>query len=144
MVALNRQIIDKFFDRVEAKIVKTQTKIASHALDTLFRKSPHAGENQAKGEYDANHKISINHAGHSSHHGPTHNEAASRMFITTEKAKLSAIKFGDSITVLNDTGHAIDVEIGMQQPGNTWKKRGYYPFRKTRVDLKRKYNNVLK
>lgn len=144
MVALNKQIIDKFFDRVEKKIVKTQTKIASDALDLLFRKSPHAGENQAKGEYDANHKISINRAGHSSHHGATHSEAASKMFVAAEKVKLSTLKFGNTVTVLNDTEHAIDVEIGMQQPGNTWKKNGYYPFRKTRVDLKRKYNNVLK
>lgn len=139
MADLNRKIIDNFFDKIEKKIVKTQTKIASDALSLLFRKSPHAGQNYAKGEYDANHKISINNAGHSSHHGPTYSEAASGALLITEKAKLSTLKFGDTVTVLNDTAHAIDVETG-----RLWSIDGYYPFRRTRFDLKRKYKNVLK
>jgi len=143
-MALNKKIIDNFFDKVEKKVVEVQKDIAKDALNLLFRKSPHAGENQAKGEYDANHKISINHGSTSGHHGPTHSKTASKVLINIEKAKLSRTKIGDTITVLNDTAHAIDVEIGKNNPGNTWKRRGYYPYRKTKIDLMGKHSNVIR
>jgi len=143
-MVLNRKIIDKFFDKVEKKVVKAQTDIAKDALSLLFRRSPHAGENQAQGEYDANHKIAINNGPSSSHHGPTNSSVASKAYVNREKAKLSRVKIGDVVTVLNDTEHAIDVEIGRNNPGNRWHRRGYYPYRTTKIDLMGKYKNVIR
>lgn len=144
MVQNNRAIIDKFIDKIEKKVVKVQSKMASDVLSSLFRSSPHAGQNQSKGEYDANHKLSINHKPTSPHHGPTGSEAASKGFVALEKTKLASLKFGDHVTILNDTEHAIDVEIGMMKAGNTWKRGGYYPFRSALIDLKEKYSHVIK
>lgn len=147
MAGLNKAKIDDFFDELEKKIVRTQKKIVATGLDRLFAKSPHAGESrgkQSKSEYDANHKISVNGKGHSAHHGPTGNKGVSQALVNTEKLKMGSVKIGDRVTILNDTEHALDVEVGKLAGGNRWKRSGYYPFRGTLNELKEKYNNVLK
>jgi len=135
--------IDEFFKKQKEKVAKKQQEIAIVALISLFSKSPHAGEDYSKGEYDANHKISINHKGGSSHHRATGSESNSKQFIDNEIRKAKTIKCGDSVNIFNTTGHAKDVEYG-KVVSSTWKKSGYYPYLQINNLLDQRYKDVIK
>lgn len=52
-----------YFDRLRGRVAKQQGKIVSDTLDALFDNSPHLGDPEspwATGEYEINHKVSIN------------------------------------------------------------------------------------
>ena len=135
--------IDSFFKKQREKVAEKQQKIVSETLNGLFSLSPHVGSDYSKGEYDANHKISINNGPVSSHHGPTHSETASKLLIDIERKKAENIKCGDSVEILNTTGHGDDVEYGVLV-SDTWKRSGYRPYGKTNILIKQRNKNVLK
>jgi len=138
----SKQILDRFFDKQKEKIASVQIDIAKTAFDSLFAKSPHKGEpgsNFAEGEYDANHKISINGKSTSSHHSPTGSRTLSAQMIAIEKNKAEQIDCGDTAKIFNTSDHDQDVEYG----GKTWGRPGYKPYRHTKNNLRARYNNVL-
>ena len=136
--------IDDFFKRLKKKVAEEQQEIISSSLRTLFNKSPHEGTNDyAKGEYDANHKISINHGPASAHHDATGSLGMSRLLIDNEIRKTQDIKSGDKVVIFNTTGHSVDVEYGADR-SLTWQRDGDHPYRETKNTIKTRYQDVLK
>jgi len=138
----SKQILDKFFNRQKEKIASVQTDIAQAALGSLFAKSPHKGQpgsKYAKGEYDANHKISINSKPVSSHHPPTGSRELSAQMIEMEKSKANQVSCGDTVKIFNTSEHAQEVEYS----GATWSRPGYKPYNHAQNNLEARYRSVL-
>jgi len=135
----NKQI-DSFFDKVEERVVQTQKNIIASAMGSLFAESPHYDDAPyAKGEYDSNHKISINNSPLSRHNLPSRDKEASRARHMTEGAKANSIKLGDQVRITNTTEHAGDVEKG----GPTWGRPGYRVYTNTSRFLRDEYSDVI-
>lgn len=134
--------IDAFIKKQEERVGAVQKGMARDVLDELFSRSPHFNpiDFKSDGEYDANHKISVNGLPPSPHHAATHSRMISSQAITVEKSKASGIKCGDNVVVINDTPHAGDVEYG----GWTWIRKGYATFSNAKRSIKKRYSNVLK
>ncbi len=164
--AKNKQVLDNFFDMVEDKVVKKQREIVKDGLQLLFNSSPHAdavmkpdlksggsklvyidgkqpekpGDGvTAQSEYDANHKINIDGSGFGPHNPPTFNRTISKGLNRVQQSRTRRIKIGSTVTIGNDTPHAVNVETGMGWDTHP----GYYPYRDTRNKLKYKHRKVL-
>jgi hypothetical protein len=152
----NKQI-DNFFDKVEKKVEDKQKEIVAEAMFSLFNKSPHIsgpvlefeheaafnsddGAEWALGEYDSNHKISINNSPLTPHYPASMSRSISYARHIAESSQINSIKIGDHVRIENTTRYAFDVEEG----GITWYRPGYYVYTNTLHNLKDKYRDVVK
>jgi hypothetical protein len=143
MRANSRQQVKDFFKKVKKSTAKTQKEMTEFAMDQLFKESPHVDRpdsNFSQGQYDANHKLQIEQGLVSPHNPPTGSWAASEMINTFEKEKAKNIDCGDRVEIFNTTLYNKDVEFG----GPTWKRSGYYTYQIAMMNLKGKYQNVIK
>ena len=138
-----KQKANSFFKKAKKRVAEKQREIVEDTMDTLWRNSPHYLESrgeQAKGEYDANHKVVINNKPATPHNPATRDKERSRFLHNQEAAKKRGVECGDSVRILNTTEHATDVEYG----GALWiKTPGYYTYKKTKAEIKGTYKNVL-
>jgi hypothetical protein len=140
--------IDNFFDKVEKRVEDKQKEIVAEAMFSLFIESPHHayslfdkdGAPYARGEYDSNHKISINNSALTPHNPPSFDKEMSRAKHIAESYQINSIKIGDNVRVTNTTEHAGDVEHG----GPTWGRPGYETYTDTLRYLRDKYKDVTK
>jgi len=145
--------IKMFFDKTRKRTVNVEKKIMKDALDSLYEFSPHYMDPDspfANGEYEINHKVSVNDGETTSHHPPIGSgqqtkgaieEGHLKEFIEKEKDRVDVAKCGDSVSIFNTTAHADAVETG-DDP--VWQKEGYFPYKRTKDYLKKRYKNVLK
>ncbi len=140
----NHKKLNNFFDKQEKRVAARQKEISEDVIDTLFDLSPHVDTAPfSYGEYDANHKISVNGSAETPWRFPTLSRAVSKSFINEEKANLEGLKCGDTVTIRNESYHAEDVEFGFLR-NNDWNRPGYMTYTLTKAFAKGKWGNVIK
>ncbi len=142
MTVSSKQQVTDFFKKVKKSTADKQQEVTNHAMHVLFNYSPHVDRpdsNFSKGQYDANHKIQINHGNVSPHNLATGSWAASEAIHHIEKMKAKKINSGDRVEIFNTTGYSNYVEFG----GPTWRRDGYYAYRIAKQKVKERFSNVL-
>jgi len=145
-------IVSNFFNKKRDEVAEVQQDITKTTLDTLFEFSPHLHDPYskfAKGEYEINHKVSINDSEPSQHHPPASlsgspaaiSQEDLKEYIEKEKDTSNGIECGDAVGIFNTTKHAVAVETGNDP---MWVKEGYHTYTLTRDSIKLRYKNVLK
>jgi hypothetical protein len=138
-----KQQIKDFFKKTRKSVAKTQQNMVDVAMQELFDGPPHSGDPESpysQSEYDANHKIQINHGLVSPHNPPTNNTGVSFALHYMEKEKADQIESGDRVAIFNTTLHNAAVEFG----GATWGRPGYYVYTNTMRRLKERFSDVTK
>lgn len=139
----SRQQITDFFKKTKRSVASVQKKMVDVAMTELFDGPPHKdhqGSPYSQSEYDANHKVQINHGLVSPHNPPTQNTGVSFALHYMEKEKAEQLESGDKVAIFNTTMHNAAVEFG----GATWGKPGYYVYTNAVTALKREFANVTK
>ena len=142
-----RERMKSFLKETETEIVDAQKEVASTAMKKLFYWSPHHDPEgykeeikYAKGEYDANHRVTSESISMSAPSFPTFSLAISRMINNGEIDKIQSIEnIGETITIQNVCDHAKDVEYG----GNRWTTKGYYTYTSTKDSVVDRFGDLL-
>ena len=158
----NKSISD-FFKKKKEAVASVQKEIASNAMEQLYESSPHMLDQDspyATGQYESNHKVSVNDEEFSALHPSLISEFDFQSYkdiqkdpsffqeiiteqrLQPEKDRLEKVKCGDSVTITNPTPHAYAVETGDDPQWHY--NDGYHPYSNTKEVLKGRYKNVLK
>ena len=121
----------EFKETIEKNVVDTQKEIVHDVMDELFKRSPHFMDSkgdQAMGEYDASHHVSIGRSygwAISDLQPPTYSYSLSKAANSRNASKVDSIKtVGQVVNIKNTSGHALAVETGIG-----WQKTsGYHTY----------------